>query len=204
MRRVLWLVAAAVVLTVGPLAPAGPAAACSCAELTEQQAFDAAEVVFTGDLVEVRTPPRSGVVSSSDPERFIFVVDRVYKGSAGREQSVVTAMEGASCGLEISGRGPFIVFARRDRPEGVADWVDDELSADLCGGTRVLWATGVPAVFGEGAPPRAGASPFGTPTAPPVSDDSGPLLAIGTIIATGAASLIIWTTRLRRRPPGER
>ncbi len=42
---------------VGALAPAGPAVACSCAVITEAQAFDNAQVVFTGELVEVQPPP---------------------------------------------------------------------------------------------------------------------------------------------------
>ena len=46
-------------------------------------------VVFSGELVEIRTPPGASY-SSADPERFVFAVDHVYKGDAKARQSVVT------------------------------------------------------------------------------------------------------------------
>ena len=60
---------------------ATPAAACDCATATDAQAFASADVVFSGELIEVRTPP-GDTYSSIDPERFVFDVQEVYKGDA--------------------------------------------------------------------------------------------------------------------------
>ncbi len=168
---------------VGALAPAGPAVACSCAVITEAEAFDAAQVVFTGELVEVLPPPPAEITSSGDPERYIFAVDRVYKGTAFDEQSVVTARDGASCGLEISGPGPFIVFAHTDDGDWVEQGVEGELHANLCGGTRAVDAAGVPRSFGAGALPEEGSSPVGGPT----GSTGGPTTT-STTSSTGTAA----------------
>ena len=82
------------------------AAACSCVSFTDVEAFAAADVIFTGTLDEIITPT-GDTSASNDPERFVFDVAEVFKGEAFERQSVVTARDGASCGLEISGRGPF-------------------------------------------------------------------------------------------------
>jgi hypothetical protein len=130
------------------------ASACSCAALTDEEAFDAAEVVFTGRLLETRLQNATGpVYSSGDPERFYFDVDKVFKGQAADDQAVVTARDGASCGLEIGGRGPFLVFAYRDRDGIAEDATEGELSSHLCSGTRWLSAGKVPAGFGVGSGP---------------------------------------------------
>ena len=148
-------------------------------------------MVFTGELVEIRTPPPARwSTSSGHPERFIFAVDRVYKGTAFDEQSVVTAMEGASCGLEISGPGPFIVFAHTDPGDWVEQGAEGELYANLCGGTRAVDAAGVPASFGAGTLPGEGPSPVGGPTSSTVglttSSTTSPVDA--TTSSTGPAA----------------
>jgi hypothetical protein len=71
-------------------------------------------------------------------------VDRVYKGQATSTQVVTTHSSGASCGLEISGPGPFLVFADQEQ---------SGLTANLCGGTR---AGAAPAVWARaGSPGRS-------------------------------------------------
>jgi hypothetical protein len=140
---------------------ARPASACSCATTRgdDAGAFDRADAVFSGVLTEVRTPSGERAISS-DPERFIFDVDRVYKGEVFARQSVVTARGGASCGLEVSpGVGAILVYAR-SRTDGrvVAD--EGEVVADLCGGTR-YFIDPVPASFGGGTLPLPGSSPIG-------------------------------------------
>lgn len=85
--------------------------ACSCVGFTDGEAFAASDTVFTGVLLEIQTPPGDSY-SSTDPERFVFDVEEVYKGKAFARQSVVTARESGSCGLELEGSGPFVVFAR--------------------------------------------------------------------------------------------
>lgn len=140
-------------------ATAQPASACSCATLGDDAAFADADAVFSGVLAEVRTPAGERF-NSSDPERFIFDVDRVYKGEVFERQSVVTAREGASCGLELSIQaGRILVFGRRDG-DFIVQADDGELAANLCNGTRPVLASN-PVPFGAGALPRAGSSPIG-------------------------------------------
>jgi len=186
-------VAVAVVL-VGAvlLISAPPAAACSCGISSDAQAFESSDVVFTGELLEIRTPP--GVpYSSADPERFIFEVDAVYKGDARSTQSVVTPREGASCGLELAGRGPFLVFADTQGSVGLETEVG-ELSSHLCSGTRELETAPLPASFHARAAPEGGASPPASP-----GDDGGaPVVAGGALLALAGGLAVWWVTRLRR------
>lgn len=176
-RSVLSVLAAACAsVLVGAVAVGGgrPASACSCAGVSDRGAFDRADAVFTGDLVNIVTPGGE-TYSSTDPERFVFEVDAVYKGDALSRQSIVTAREGASCGLEISGRGPFLVFATTHDSDGglVEGAKPGELYSNLCSGTRAESASAVPALFGRGHPPRQ--APEGIPSgAAPLADADRP------------------------------
>ena len=148
---------------VGAAAAGGQSvSACSCATFTDQEAFDHADVVFTGTLVEIVTPP-GDTYASTDPERFVFDVQRVYKGEAVDPQTIVTARDGASCGLEIQGRGPFLVYAM-STDSIVTGAADRERYSNLCSGTRAVADAALPAGFGAGRAP--------TPLAP--SSDNGP------------------------------
>jgi hypothetical protein len=150
-------------------------------------------VVFSGELVEVRTPSGDSF-SSMDPERFVFEVDVVYKGDALARQSVVTPREGASCGLELTGRGPFLVFASAE-PTFELDGEDGELFSNLCTGSRALVEeVGVPVAFGVGDPPGSGASPVGSP-----DGDGLPVSLLitgaGMLVAAAAGAIVL----VRRR-----
>ena len=113
-RLVGWLAVAVLVASVVVLVSETPAGACSCVGWTEAEAFAAADVVFTGELVEVRRPDTSGTYASNDPVRLSFAVDAVFKGEARSVQSVVTALSGASCGMGDSWPGPALVFANEN------------------------------------------------------------------------------------------
>jgi hypothetical protein len=120
--RLVALALAAVLLALTALwATPPPAYACSCAGASEEQQAASAEVIFTGtvaaDPVDERRQTRT----------LTLRVDRVYKGQATSTQVVSTHSSGASCGLEISGPGPFLVFADQEQ---------SGLTANLCGGTR--------------------------------------------------------------------
>lgn len=124
---------------------AAPAGACSCAAVTDREALEEADVLFTGTLVS--TASSSGnFVGSGDPERFVFEVDEVFKGEVSSRQTIVTARSGSSCGLEISGRGPFVVFAYTDSSL-VTGAEAGELYSYLCSGTRPLTDRALPAAF---------------------------------------------------------
>ena len=135
LRVVTALVVALFGLTLGVWAAPTLAYACSCAQPDPAAQANRADVIFTGTVVsdEVR----------GDTRRLSFAVDRVYKGSAASTQVVETSSSGASCGLEVSGPGPFVVYAQAGggRPE---------LTSGLCDGTTNAPA---PAALGEGTPP---------------------------------------------------
>lgn len=148
----LGVFAAAVVVLV---AGGGRVLACSCVEFTDREAFESADTVFTGVLLGTELGSDTGpVYSTGDPERFFFDVDKVFKGDATGQQTIVTARDGASCGLEVAGRGPFVVFAYLKGDGIVGGAVDGELYSNLCSGTRALSAGDLPASFGEGRSPE--------------------------------------------------
>ena len=152
-------------------------AACDCAPFTDAEAFEFADVVLTGTLVEINTPV-GDIVVSTDPERFVFDVDQVFKGEAQTRQSVVTAREGASCGLEISGPGPFVVFARPD--DGITSGaVDGEAYSSLCSGTRPL---------ADGELPTS----FGTPSSPVTVEATGKASSSRASSANGSSTPGLW------------
>ncbi len=175
-------------LVVAGLVVAAPAAACSCAGTpSSAEAFAAADAVFTGRLLSRELQhPDWPIVSSGDPALHVFAVDEVFKGVVHQEQGVVSADSGASCGLELAGGGPFVVFATGS---------EREYTAGLCSGTGTVTAeiqTELRSL--AGTPPRplpgaAGTAAFGLPR---------PVIA-----AAGALVLALagWVLLRRRRPP---
>ena len=135
-RRLAAGTAALATAWIAVLVPAPPASACSCVTPTDQAAVDDADAVFTGTLVD-RVPPPRAAVGSADPTRYVFAVDDVYEGDVTARQTVLTPSSGASCGFELSGTGPFLVFAFRDS-QLTAGADDGELYSHLCSGTRPL------------------------------------------------------------------
>ncbi len=80
-------------------------------------------------------------------------------------QSVVTARDGASCGLEISGAETFVVFPRTETDGITGGAVSGELYSNLCSGTRVLASGALPTSFGEASEPVPEMSQSATPRA---------------------------------------
>ena len=92
---------------------------------------------------------------------------------------IETSSSGASCGLEISGPGPFVVYAQAGGGRA-------ELTAGLCGGTTNAPA---PAALGAGTAP----TPVEQPLFSPRTKRYG-------FIGIGVACLI-FAFYLYRRPP---
>jgi len=197
-RRKIILLSTALVL-LGALFVVGPARraeACSCVGVSDEEAFAHADSVFTGEVVEELAP--GNPLASADPKRLILEVSEVFKGQASARQSIVTARGGSSCGLELTGSGPFVVFARIKSNGITKGAVDGELYADLCGGTREQAGTPIPAGLATGSPPTAGASPIGG------TGDDGPPLGLfavggGVIVAITVAGFTL-RRRLRSSP----
>ena len=140
--RAAALLLAALLLALAALwATPAPAYACSCAGASDDEHAANAEAIFTGTMTEDR------VDEGEQTRTLIFTVDRVFKGQATTTQVVTTHASGASCGLEISGPGPFLVFADQEQ---------SGLTANLCGGTRTGSA---PAGMGAGQAPLPDAAP---------------------------------------------
>ena len=163
--------------------------ACSCGGLTDAEAFDRSGAVFIGELTERREP--TVALSSEADVRLVFTVERVFKGEVHATQSVVTAADGSSCGLEISGPGPHLIFGR-------TRGATTEIEAGLCDGTRALAAESVPEAFGAGSAPIGGSSAIG-------HDRSGLWIAsaAGVVLVGLIATLIavsLWVYRRMRRP----
>jgi hypothetical protein len=121
---VLGLVAAGMVL-----APVTPACACSCAQVTSEEAADNATIVFVGVVRDVDVPLRIFGGSSADPVTVEFDVSEVHKGQVPARMSLTTALDGASCGYPFQEGGRYLVFAS-DYGSG--------MTTSLCAGNRDL------------------------------------------------------------------
>lgn len=135
-RSVLAVVALAVAVVVG--GPAPPAMACSCVASTDVEAAAASDAVFVATLVAVELPPPAEIMSSDDPATYTFAVTDVLKGDVAERQEVVSEVSGASCGLELPGEDPLLVFATATSSPISPQPGPGQYYASLCGGTRPL------------------------------------------------------------------
>jgi hypothetical protein len=194
-RRIWGSLLVGCLLTVAGVLVASPASACSCAGAMTKEHLDGADAVFIGTLVSrTVTHPDSHVQSSGDPALHVFAVDEVFTGDVHELQGVLSADSGASCGLELSGKGPFVVFATRP-PGGGAT-----LTASLCGGTAPVDAALTADLRGLAGPP-----------ADPQPGDDVPSVAaagLGTswvaALAAAGALLLLGFIVVRRRIPTHR
>ena len=197
MRYLVGTLVAAIVGVTALFAAPAPACACSCAPVSAADARARADAVFTGTLTR-REEPDNIMRSSADPARLIFKVDGVSKGHVAAMQGILTAMSGASCGLEVVVGHRYEVYAEVE---------DGALTASLCGGTRP--AGPFPRLNAEPVPPTV-ATPGDAPTATYAprageADTRGggrgwawPASAVGAGIVLGAVGLVVG----RRRRPG--
>jgi hypothetical protein len=198
MRRIAVSLLLGALLSAFGLVLATPAVACSCAlPPSTADSFAAADAVFTGRLVsrEVEHPDWP-IMSSADPALHVFAVERVFKGAVHEEQGVISADSGASCGLELSGEGPFVVFATAS-----ADADEGRYAADLCGGTTTATPeleAALAVLSGPGTPAGSGPLPGEGGT-----DAAGPGRTVLAVAAAGALVLLLLALR-RRAQRGER
>lgn len=178
---------------------APPAGACSCASPTDAEALAQADAAFTGSLVDEVADTEGAVFSSSDPERFVFEVETVFKGEVTSRQTVITPRGGESCGLEISGPGPYLVFAFDDS-ELTSGADAGELYSHLCSGTRALAEGDVPINFTSAPPASANDTPSdslpGPESATAVEGDEGTMPWV--LLAAGAGLILVVVVAVRR------
>lgn len=194
MRSVLARAAAVGVLTVAVTPALGVtwASACSCVGADDVESAGRADAVFAGTLTDTVAPRRSG--SSMDAVTYSFAVSRVYKGDVAMTQPVGSVISGASCGLELDGTGPVLVFASAEEGESA-------LKANLCGGTRPL-GTGPDPALGPGyAAVRA--VPVVAAAESAERESSPALLALGGALGLIAAGGLAFELRRRRAAGSE-
>ena len=175
MRRVALALSAVLLALTAAWAAPPSAYACSCGGSPEAELVQRADVIFTGTVVADETNQRR------QRRTLTVAVDRVYKGEATATQMVSTHASGASCGLEITGPGPFLIFADREGPG---------LTADLCGGTR---AGAAPASLGPGQAPVA------DPAGPPEDPRRGRWLPLVGFLVAAAGAGVVGLSLVRRR-----
>ena len=157
-------------------------------------AFDRADAVFIGRVVarEPRRPFPWVFSSSTDPTVWTFEVTRVYKGEVRRRQEVVSPISGASCGLELRGSGPFVVYANHDAAGPVPAPGEGQLAAHLCGGSGPVTAE-IRRTFAQ--------VPATRPAPATERGDGWLVVGLSTTAGIGVlAAAAWWLWRRRRRP----
>ena len=167
--------------------------------------------MFTGTVADKEPPPKRPVMSSMDPVTYTFDVERAFKGDPSGTVPVLSAMDGASCGLEGVRVGQrYVVFASAGR--------GGDLWASLCGGTAPWSAdlqADVVAATGPGTPDPPSAAPAGLagsadapdpetrPTGAGPEQAEGGFLAAPVALASGLALVLLagalWLRLLLRR-----
>jgi hypothetical protein len=117
-----------------------PACACSCAPITPAEAYRNADAVFLGHLVDRRVEHGLPWSGADDKAVLTFAVREVAKGKVQPRQEIVTAPDSASCGLELGGRGPYVVYARTAAYDPAPPPEEGQYSGSLCSGTALVTA----------------------------------------------------------------
>lgn len=129
-QKVLFSVVILLALAVSFGGAVEPCFACSCIMPgAPQEEMARSSAVFQGKVIEVRSAPAGGMVSSMDPVEVIFEVSQVWKGPEYTRLSVKTALSSASCGFEFQAGQEYIVYASGD---------EGGLETGLCTRTRTL------------------------------------------------------------------
>lgn len=127
------------------LTTAGSAAACSCGEISDAEAFELADAVFIGSPVRIHEARDGGNGFSVT----VLRVSDVFKGEVVELQAVA-ANERSTCRFTFQGDEPHIVFARSDSDLGELE--DGIYYAASCSGTRVIGDSGVDLSTSPSAP----------------------------------------------------
>lgn len=208
-RRTALKVGLAAGLAAGLVPALGVSSAHACNCVTDDDALfvRTADVIFTGTLLtQERIREGDGLLDRLfggaeyvDDVVLTFAADRVYKGTASARQQIRTPAQSPACGLELSGPGPFLVFARLPEADPVFTGPGPELVSSSCSGTR-------PVSSGQGAEALGlgrGDVPVAAPIAAgPARDDGFPTSLVLAGSLAGAAALgAAWVGRrtFRRR-----
>ncbi len=192
MRRLCILLLLLVVVVAVEASPAG---ACSCARLSDEEAFARADAVFVGSLADRKV--QDGSIFTSDASAVHrFDVSAVYKGEVRRDQEIVSHASGSTCGFASPPSGDVLVFANEEA------WAEPQpgpgqFAGDLCNGTRPLGQGGIPPAFGRPIEPVAVSSQAPGGLVRDGADDRRRLfiVSVGVLALTGVASGVFMCRR---------
>lgn len=148
--------------------------ACSCVATTDAEAATVSDAVFVASLVAVEPPPPAEIMSSTDPVTYTFAVAEVLKGDVAERQEIVSEVDGASCGLELQGEGPFLVFATATSSSPSPQLGPGQYYGSLCGGTRPLQPGEDVAALRPAPPPPSPPAPVEPTVPPPTTTGAAP------------------------------
>jgi hypothetical protein len=149
--RLVALMASLLLGTCLALVDTTEAFACSCAGISTNRALREADAVFRGTVIDKEVVGRSERARTD----IRFAVDRVYKGTAYREQVVASSRDSDACGLDPGVGSTWVIFAIHGI-QGEGDQAVNRLITTLCSGNL---PTGIaPPVLRNPRPPLAGAS----------------------------------------------
>ncbi len=142
------VLAVGVAAALTPALGVGPAHACSCSssgKAAEEQRrdFDRADVIFKA-TVEKRVerhniyPRPEGEVMSQGTTTYYFTPITIYKGKAKTPQPVDEPGAGSSCGLGLTGQGPYLIFAFRPKLTDGKKAPSGKLHIAVCSGVRKI------------------------------------------------------------------
>ncbi|MFB5678256.1 hypothetical protein ACE3NQ_16650 [Paenibacillus terreus] len=195
-KPLLALLGATVILSMLLVAKPSVVYACSCAEPpSPEEARAQSTAVFSGKAVSLKQRTAL-IVSSGDPVKVTFQVNRVWKGNIGSTTVVTTAMSSESCGYEFTEGQQYLVYARNDQFSGV-------LRTTLCDRTVLLSeAAGDLQELGPSSLPtgqKNAASPLPETPPPATPNKSTTHWAVsGLIIIVGLTAVFLYRVRTPR------
>lgn len=145
----------------GVFFPTSVAFACTCAPPpSDAEALDDYDAVFAGVPVDHEDPEGDQrIISSARPIVWTFAVDTIVKGDISREQEIISAASGASCGYRFRKGKRYLVFAYHGTDAGRVNNPDADLHTGICTNTHGLAADeGLP--FAAAPTPSDGAAHF--------------------------------------------
>ena len=169
LRRFLSVAVFATLVTLA--APTARVFACSCMQMTPQQALANADIAFVGVVAAINDPNSGPLVGSGDSLVYTFAVESTLKGDPAVTMDLLSSRSSASCGMEFAAAQRWRVFAYADEA--------GQLQTGLCSGNEML---------AENAP-----VPAPTPAPPPIAL----MLALGAAIGVAGVSAWAFTRRSR-------
>jgi hypothetical protein len=107
------------------------ACACSCVAPDADAYLERFDGAFIGRLVEKREVDRGGIWRTIDPAVYVFRVEAVAKGDLPQTLHVISAVSGASCGLEVPKDERIGLFLEREGGEWRSSLCLQVAAADL-------------------------------------------------------------------------